>query len=136
MPSDSHRLTILTAEEIEDLFGFPHFNVVRRDRGSQGLNFSILIPGISDCSPNVKLSNAANLWRFALATAVTLSTGNVPRQFCYVLKRPFTDRLILTVQNLACVSFVHGVLFVHLLRTLARNKCHDQHKRNHHHPYR
>lgn len=26
MPSDSHRLTILTAEEIEDLFGFPRFN--------------------------------------------------------------------------------------------------------------
>jgi hypothetical protein len=25
MPSDSHRLTILTAEEVEDLFGFPRF---------------------------------------------------------------------------------------------------------------
>jgi TnpA family transposase len=26
MPSDSHRLTILTAEEVEDLFGFPRFS--------------------------------------------------------------------------------------------------------------
>ncbi len=25
MPSDSHRLSILTAEEIEDLYGFPRF---------------------------------------------------------------------------------------------------------------
>ena len=91
MSSDSHRLTILTAEEIEDLFGFPHFTDEDRH-----LYFDLSKPE----------RTAVDAYTVPVAIHLILQFGyfkakrqffydeqnNVSEDLCYILDRHFPGR--------------------------------------------
>lgn len=91
MPSDSHRLTILSAEEIEDLFGFPRFTDEDRH-----LYFGLSKPERTAVNAYTVSVSAHLILQFGYFKAKRQfffdAQNNVSEDLCYILDRYFPSR--------------------------------------------
>lgn len=91
MPFDSHRLTILTAEEVEDLFGFPRFSDEDRH-----LYFDLSKPERAAADAYIVTVAAHLILQFGYFKAKRQfffdAQNNVSEDLCYILDRYFPGR--------------------------------------------